>query len=394
MRVARGLVEEQVLHDHAFHRLEARRDVLRVGIGLGDVLALHVEALERAVDRLVDHVGDAQARLVAERHAPQASRTSRASRRRRRGDSRRTRAGTSPCRRSPARCSGRAAGSRRRRRGRCCRSPSRDWRSPSPWSSPGVLGDAEAVVDRARCRRSRRAARRRAARRRATPVAAAVASGEWRSSAMKRAQDSKLAGVAALAHEGLVDQALGDDHMRERVDDGDVGAGPQRQVIVGLDMRRFARGRCGADRRRSACAPARRRFFMREANTGCASVGLAPMTMITSALSTDLKSCVPAEVPKVLRQAVAGRRMADARAGVDVVVAEAGAHQLLDEVHLLVGAARGGDGADRVAAVLRLDALEFARRVADRLVPRDLAPRDRSIAARIIGLMMRSLCVA
>ena len=44
-------------------------------------------------------------------------------------------------------------------------------------------------------------------------------------------------------------------------------------------------------------APARSRFFRREAKTGCASVGLAPITSTTSALSTDLKSCVPAEVP-------------------------------------------------------------------------------------------------
>ena len=72
MGVARGLVEEEILHDDAFHRAQARGDVLRVGVGLGDVLALQVEALERAVDRLVHHVGDAQARLVAERHAPQA----------------------------------------------------------------------------------------------------------------------------------------------------------------------------------------------------------------------------------------------------------------------------------------------------------------------------------
>ena len=47
-------------------------------------------------------------------------------------------------------------------------------------------------------------------------------------------------------------------------------------------------------------APARRRRFIRDPNTGCASVGLAPITKITSDFSTDLKSCVPAEVPKVL----------------------------------------------------------------------------------------------
>ena len=70
MRVIGGLVEEQILHDDAFHRRESGRDVLRVGIGLHDVLALDVEALERAVDRGIEHVGDAQARLGIERHAP------------------------------------------------------------------------------------------------------------------------------------------------------------------------------------------------------------------------------------------------------------------------------------------------------------------------------------
>jgi len=39
---------------------------------------------------------------------------------------------------------------------------------------------------------------------------------------------------------------------------------------------------------------------MREANTGCAEAGLAPMTMTTSVYSTESKSCVPAEVPNVV----------------------------------------------------------------------------------------------
>ncbi len=46
-------------------------------------------------------------------------------------------------------------------------------------------------------------------------------------------------------------------------------------------------------------APARRRFFMRDANTGWPSDGLVPMTMITSDFSTDLKVCVPADSPIV-----------------------------------------------------------------------------------------------
>ena len=47
-------------------------------------------------------------------------------------------------------------------------------------------------------------------------------------------------------------------------------------------------------------APSRSRFFIRDANTGCPSVGLAPITIITSDSSTLSKSCVPAEVPNVL----------------------------------------------------------------------------------------------
>ena len=74
-------------------------------------------------------------------------------------------------------------------------------------------------------------------------------------------------------------------------------------------------------------------------------------------------------------QAVAGRRMADARAGIDIVVAEAGAHQLLHQEGFLVGAARRGDAADRAAAVCRLDALELGGDAADRLVPGHFAPR-------------------
>ena len=73
-------------------------------------------------------------------------------------------------------------------------------------------------------------------------------------------------------------------------------------------------------------------------------------------------------------QSVAGRRMADAGAGVGVVVAEHVARQLLHQVGLFVGAARRGDDADRILAGRRLDALELGGDAADRLFPRDLAP--------------------
>ncbi|TPV98190.1 MAG: hypothetical protein USCAAHI_02356 [Beijerinckiaceae bacterium] len=73
-------------------------------------------------------------------------------------------------------------------------------------------------------------------------------------------------------------------------------------------------------------------------------------------------------------EAIAGRRMADPRAGIDIVVAEAGANEFLDEIGLFVGAARRGDAADRIAAIFGLDALEFGSRVVEGLVPRHFAP--------------------
>ena len=65
-----GLVQEQVLHDDAFHRPQGGGHMMGVGVRLGDVLAVDEQALERAGHRLVEHVGNAQARLVVERHAP------------------------------------------------------------------------------------------------------------------------------------------------------------------------------------------------------------------------------------------------------------------------------------------------------------------------------------
>ena len=44
-------------------------------------------------------------------------------------------------------------------------------------------------------------------------------------------------------------------------------------------------------------APSRIRRFIRDAKTGWASVGLAPITSMTSACSTEAKSWVPADVP-------------------------------------------------------------------------------------------------
>ena len=71
VRELAGLVEEQVLHDDEIHRRERRVDVVDVRVGLGDVLAMHEDRAERAVERGVEHVRDPQPRLGLEGPAPQ-----------------------------------------------------------------------------------------------------------------------------------------------------------------------------------------------------------------------------------------------------------------------------------------------------------------------------------
>ena len=66
--------------------------------------------------------------------------------------------------------------------------------------------------------------------------------------------------------------------------------------------------------------------------------------------------------------------MANARAGVDIIIAEAAADQLLHEIGFLDRAARGGDAADGKPAVFRLNPLELRGGVIDRLLPAHLAP--------------------
>ena len=70
VRVTRGLIQEKILDHDAFHRGHPGGDVLRVGIGLDDVLAFNVNALERSFAGGIQHVGDAQAGFVLQRNVP------------------------------------------------------------------------------------------------------------------------------------------------------------------------------------------------------------------------------------------------------------------------------------------------------------------------------------
>ena len=202
----------------------------------------------------------------------------------------------------------------------------------------------------------------------------------------------ELGPVAALAHEVFVDQAFCDDDVRHRGQQGDVGARLQRQMVVGFDVGRaheIGAARIGDDELGAGTQPR----FIRLAKTGWPSVGLAPMTRMTSQCSTESKSCVPADFAEGGLQAIARRRMADAGAGIDVVDAEALADKLLHEEDIFVRAARRRDAADRALAILRLDAAEFGGNAP--MASSHVVSRQGSvILSRTMGFMMRSRCVA
>ena len=140
--------------------------------------------------------------------------------------------------------------------------------------------------------------------------------------------------------------------MRERIDHRDVGPRAQRQVMLSLDMRRAHEvdaARIDDDEFR----PVAQSPFHPRGKHGMRVGRIGADHEDDVALLDRLEVLRAGRRAKRLAQAVAGGRMADACAGVDVVVAEPSPHQLLHEKHFLVGAARGGDRADRVAAVVR-----------------------------------------
>ncbi len=199
-----------------------------------------------------------------------------------------------------------------------------------------VLGDTESVIDRAV------AAGRVDPRRLAQILRVDAGHDRGRFGAVLLLGDEgrpilELAPVAAFAHEALVDQPFGDDDMGERRDHGDVGAGQQRQVQR-LHMRRFHHlGAAWIDhdqlgalaqpllQPRGEHRMSRRRIGADDQD----DVGVLDRVEVLRA----------GRGAEGLRQAIAGRRMADTGAGVDIVVAEAGADQLLHQIGFFIGAA-------------------------------------------------------
>ena len=222
----------------------------------------------------------------------------------------------------------------------------------------GVLGDAEAVVDRGVAGGAEEPGRG------AQLVGVDAGRLGHRLGGVGRVGDEGevLVGVlAALAHELLVVQPLGDDHVGHRVDEGDVGAGQHRQVVRRLDVRAADQvdpARVGDDQLGALAQPP---LHPRgEDGVGVGRVGADQQHHVGLVDRAEVLGAGGGA--EGLLEAVAGGGVAHPRAGVDVVVAERRPHHLLDDVHLLVGAAARGDAADRADAVLGLDGLEARRR--------------------------------
>ena len=121
-------------------------------------------------------------------------------------------------------------------------------------------------------------------------------------------------------------------------------------------------------------APSRRRRFIREAKTGVRVRRVGPDEQHDVTVLDGCEVLGARRRAERLVEAIPRGGVAHASAGVDVVVAEGRSHHLLDDVDLLVGAARGRDAADGTDAVPGLDGLEPGGDPLDRLVPGHRAP--------------------
>jgi len=160
----------------------------------------------------------------------------------------------------------------------------------------------------------------------------------------------------------------------QRIDDGHIRAWHQRQVIVGLDVWRFDQSDASwvddDELRARAQASLHLRCEHRVCNRRVGANG-DNYVGIHDAVER-LCSCRSAER---LFEAITSRRVTHSCAGVDIVITHGGANEFLHNEYFLVGTTRRRNAADRFSSVFFLNFLETFSRVADRLVPTDLAPR-------------------
>ena len=120
-------------------------------------------------------------------------------------------------------------------------------------------------------------------------------------------------------------------------------------------------------------------FLMKVAATGWFTVGLAPMTMITSASSAAENGAETAPEFEPFHQRRDRGGVAQPRAVIDVVGAEAGAHQLLEQIGLFVRALGRAEPGERASPLRVADARQpggGADRAPPPSSPRGNASRD------------------
>ena len=125
--------------------------------------------------------------------------------------------------------------------------------------------------------------------------------------------------------------------MGDGIDNRNVGAGQQWQVIIGLDVRRLDEPDLPRIDNDKFGALAQALFHLRrEYRVSFGRVGSNDNDHV--GVHHAIERLRSGRCSQGLVQAVAGRRMANTRTRVDIVVAHGCTHQLLYDVNLFVGA--------------------------------------------------------
>ena len=372
MGVVCSLVQEEIVNDDAIHGGKACGDMLCVRVRLENVLALDVDAPEGAIHGGVQHVRDPQAGLIRNGHAPSLFE-----------DIANLRylhmAVAGKFVREGAHVTGTLHVVLAAQRVHAdaiaadiAGQHGKVGNADDGGRTLAVLGDAQAVID---CAVSAGCVE---------PGCGAQFAGRNAGQcfgclrAVGRIGDEfhvVLEGVhfAAFANERHVVKPLGNDHMGERGDHGNVGAGFQCKVLGSANMRRLHQidaARVDDDQFRALA-----QALLQPRCENRVAVGrVCPDDDDDVSLFDGVEVLGSRRSAKCLPEAVSSGGMAYAGAGVGVVVAEDRAGKLLHEERLLVGAAGGGDDANGILAGFVLDGPQPVCREIERLVPGDFAP--------------------